>query len=236
MSHTNGQAFNYLKKKKPSTQAGGAGQGSGAGGGPRVFTRQMPDNTMHHPPGALLSIGYVGILLGLAANGWQLLTTYTAFWDMFNPNGNPVNQGAQPAIIVICIMMAVSFQFALLMLVFRLDTSWKKHKITGSNPIKETGERIRATAIEIVQHVSLVIIWGALGFVVDTIGDYTFVTVYTGKLDPVTSIFLIFMYAVALYSLATIALVRSLEYVWAGFAAADNLKREHTQDQQGGNS
>ena len=91
MSHQNGQAFNYLKKKKSTTQAGGSGQSSG--GGSRVFTRQLPDDTMHHPPGAMLAIGFLGILLGLAANGWQLLTTYTAFWDMFNPNGKPINQG-----------------------------------------------------------------------------------------------------------------------------------------------
>jgi hypothetical protein len=38
--------------------------------------------------------------------------------------------------------------------------------------------------------------------------------------------FIIFCYAVALYALSTIAFVRSIEHLWAGFAAADNLKRE----------
>jgi hypothetical protein len=147
---------------------------------------------------------------------------------MFNPRGTPVDPGKQPAIFMICGLIAVSFQFALIMLVFRLDTTWKKHKVTGNTSIKEAA---RSTAIELVQHVNLVMVWGALGFVVDTIGDYTFIAIYTALLDPVTSTFIIFCYAVGLYALSTIAFVRSIEYLWAGFAASDNLKREHMQQQ-----
>lgn len=220
------QPKNYLHKK---------GQQNGPNK-TRVFVRQMPDTTIHHPPGAMFLIGGVGILAGLAAIVWQSITTFTAFWIMFNPKGTPVDPGKQPVLFIICGMMAFSFQFALMMLVFRLDTTWKKHRVTGQAPggIKDHTQakvqQLKSTAIEIVQHVNPVVIWGALGFVVDTIGDYTFIAIYTATLDGLTSTFIIFCYAVALYALSTIAFVRSIEYVWAGFAASDNLKEQRQQN------
>jgi hypothetical protein len=219
------QQRNYLHKSSSSTSSGSSSAGGGAK--TRPFIRQVPDQTVHQPPGAMFLIGGLGVLAGFGANVWQMITTFTAFWTMFNPKGTPVDPGKQPAIFMICGLIAFSFQFALIMLVFRLDTTWKKHHIVGSNPLQSTKEAIRATAVEVVQHVNLVMVWGGLGFVVDTIGDYTFIAVYTAMLDPVTSTFIIFCYAVGLYALSTIAFVRSIEYLWAGFAASDNLKREH---------
>ena len=225
------QQRNYLHKKHGGASGGSNGRSSS--GPTRVFVRQMPDQTVHTPPGAMYIIGGLGVLLGFGANIWQMITTFTAFWTMFNPKGTPVDPGKQPAIFMICGLIAVSFQFALIMLVFRLDTTWKKHRVTGGAPgVKGTAQAMRSTAIEVVQHVNLVVIWGGLGFVVDTIGDYTFIAVYTATLDPVTSTFIIFCYAVGLYALSTIAFVRSIEYLWAGFAAADNLKREHADSQR----
>ena len=148
-----------------------------------------------------------------------------AFWTMFNPAGTPVNPGKQPVVFMICGLIALSFQFALMMLVFRLDTTWKKHRVTGTIPaVKRTAQQFKSTAVEIVQHVNLVMVWGGLGFVVDTIGDYTFISVYTAQLDPLTSSFIIFCYAVGLYALSTIAFVRSIEYLWAGFVALEKWK------------
>jgi hypothetical protein len=216
---------NYLHKKKTTSSSNASTDSPKT---TRTFVRQAPDQTVHQPPGAMFAIGGLGVLLGFGANVWQMITTFTAFWSMFNPRGTPVDPGKQPAIFMICGLIAVSFQFALIMLVFRLDTTWKKHKVTGNTSIKEAA---RSTAIELVQHVNLVMVWGALGFVVDTIGDYTFIAIYTALLDPVTSTFIIFCYAVGLYALSTIAFVRSIEYLWAGFAASDNLKREHMQQQ-----
>jgi hypothetical protein len=204
----------------------------------RVFVRSLPDQTVHHPPGAMFAIGGLGVLFGFGGNIWQMITTFTAFWVMFNPKGTPVDPGKQPAIFMICGLIAVSFQFALAMLVFRLDTAWKKHRVVGNTPseaAKGTIQALRSTAIEVVQHVNLVMIWGALGFVVDTIGDYTFIAVYTASLDATTAAFIIFCYAVGLYALSTIAFVRSIEYIWAGFAAADNARRDRERDQQRSN-
>jgi hypothetical protein len=188
---------------------------------PKV-TRRLPDNTVHNPPGAMLTIGWIGVAAGVLANLWQMLTTILAFLLLFRaPLQWDMTLG-------ICALIAFSFQFALIMLVFRIDSTWKKHKVNGTGSKKQQGtaKALRATAVEIVQQVSLVLIWGALAFVVDTIGDYTFIGSKTASLDETTAAFIIFMYAVALYALSTIAFVRSIEYLWAGYAAADNLKRE----------
>ena len=216
--------FNYLHNK-------------GKQSGHRIkqkFARSLPDQTVHHPPGAMFLLGGFGILFGFAANVWQMVTTFTAFWSMFNPRGSAVDPGKQPAVFAICGLIALSFQFALMMLTFRIDTTWKKYKVVGQPADKDIkgfaqarASQFKATAVEIVQHVSLVTVWGGLGFVVDTIGDYTFIAIYTASLDFLTSTFIIFCYAVGLYALSTIAFVRSIEYLWAGFAAADNLKKQN---------
>ena len=191
-------------------------------------TRRLPDNTVHNPPGAMLTIGWIGVIAGFGSNVWQMLTTVFAFLLMFSAGRSmAINPG--DVIFWVCALIAFSFQFALIMLVFRIDTTWKKHKVSGSGSSKKhhgAGEAFRATAVEVVQQVSLVLIWGALAFIIDTIGDYTFIGSKTDRLDATTAVFIIFCYAVALYALSTIAFVRSIEYLWAGYAAADNLKRD----------
>src|SRR5437879_5610989 len=128
---------------------------------------------------------------------------------MFNPRHVPIDWSKQPMVFIVCAIIAISFQFALLMLVFRIDTAWKKHKVNDTPNLADRGQQFRATAIEVVQHVDLVLIWGGIGFAVDTIGDYTFVSALTIGLDIVTSSFLIFCYAIALYALSTVAFARS---------------------------
>ncbi len=123
-------AYNYLKKK--STSSGGGSTGSN-GAGPkqreRVFVRQAPDETVHTAPGAMYVIGGIGTFSGFAANIWQMVTTFTAFWFIFNPIGTPIDAQRQPVIFCICALIAFSFQFALTMLTWRLDTTWKKHNM-----------------------------------------------------------------------------------------------------------
>ena len=213
--------FNYTSKHARQTNNNATGPGVGLSG-----SRQMPDRTIHHPPIAMYFIGGGGVLLGLATNGWQMFTTFVAFWSLLNPNGTPVDVGKQPMDFMICALIAVSFQFSLIMLVFRIDTTWKRK--TAVNVKGSKGAAFRSTAIEIVQHVNLVMVWGTIGFVVDTVGDYTFVSFYTARLDPATAIFVVFLYAIGLYALSTIAFVRSIEFLWAGFRAADTIKAQRS--------
>lgn len=185
---------------------------------------QAPDRTILHPPIAMYTIGGGGCLLGLGANFFQMFTTFIAFWSLLNPGGSKVDLGKQPMDFFICALIAVSFQFALIMLTFRIDSAWKRKVASGGST---KGKALRSTAVEIVQHVNLITIWGGLAFIVDTVGDYTFISTYTASLNAGTAIFVVFLYAVALYALSTIAFVRSIEYLWAGFRAADTIKGRH---------
>ncbi len=216
--------YNYTKRTAHSTgSTNSSGPTTTAHGVGVSKSPQMPDRTIHHPPIAMYVIGGGGVLLGIATNFFQMFTTFIAFWGILNPNGTPVDLGKQPMDFAICAFIALSFQFSLIVLTFRIDTTWKRKN--ASTATGSSGNAIKSTAIEIVQHVNLVTIWGLLGFVVDTIGDYTFVSTYTAKLDPYNAIFIVFLYAVALYSLSTIAFVRSIEFLWAGFRAADNIRK-----------
>jgi hypothetical protein len=221
--------YNYTRDARRAAHGGTStapphttsGNHTGTGGGVMGRLRkQAPDTTVHQPPIAMYVIGGAGVLLGMGTNGWQMFTTFIAFWAILNPNGTPVDLGKQPMDFAICGLIAVSFQFALIMLCFRIDTTWKRK----AEAIPAKGAAMRSAAVEIVQHVNIFLVWGVLGFVVDTIGDYTFVSIYTDRLNAGNADFIVFLYAVALYALSTIAFVRSIEYLWAGFRAADSLK------------
>jgi hypothetical protein len=188
-------------------------------------TRRLPDETLHHPPGAMLTIGWIGVIAGVGANLWQMLTTVSAFLLLFR-GGRSSQIDVADVTFWISALIAFSFQFALMMLVFRIDSTWKKHQVKGPGSKQQRQGALRATAVEVVQQVNLVLIWAALAFVVDTIGDFTFIGERTSHLEAATAIFLMFSYAIALYALSTIAFVRSIEYLWAGYATLDLLKVE----------
>ena len=199
---------------------------------PRRFGRGLPDPTVHHPPGAMYVLGLAGLFAGIFSNLWQMFTTMSAFWLLF--------YGAKSVLVLsfadfgnvvfyICLFIAFSFQYALMMLVFRLDSIWKKHMVGGGFGKKHSRGRVQTLAVEMVQQVTLVLIWALLGFVVDTIGDYTFIGSLTTRLDAFSQVFVIFMYAVALYALSTVALVRAIEYLWAGEAVADKLAQDRAK-------
>lgn len=172
------------------------------------------------PPISMFLLGGGGILIALGANIWQVFTSFTAFFSMFTQGSNyqamkPIDRvGAQPLISIICALIAISFQFAILFLVFKIDRDWRNSKAKKQNGV----DAAKSTAVEIVQHVPLVLFWGVLGFIADTVGDYTFLNIYTDNW------FLLFMYGCALYASSTIMFARSIEYLWAGFVALERWK------------
>jgi len=191
------------------------------GGGDNTAQGQsLPDDTIYVPPISMFLLGGGGILVALGANIWQLFTSFTAFFNMFTQGSNYQamkaidRAGAQPLISIICALIAISFQFAILFLVFRIERDWKNSKAKKQNGV----DAAKSTAIEIVQHVPLVLFWGVLGFIADTVGDYTFLNIYTDNW------FLLFMYGCALYASSTIMFARSIEYLWAGFVALERWK------------
>jgi len=186
----------------------------------RVLSRSLPDQTVHQAPGALAVLGWLGVLAGFGSNLWQMYTTISAVYQMFTGSSTPaLNPG--DVTFDICVLIAFSFQFALLFLVFRIDTRWKRQQSGGSGSKRRGLKGYGYAAIEVVQHLGLFAIWVGLAFVIDTLGDYTFIASRTGHADATTSAFLIFLYAVALYALSTLAFVRSIEYLWAASAVKD---------------
>ncbi len=205
---------------------------SGGQGSPKNYTQRqgtggktapgqhLPDDTVFVPPLSMFLLGGGGILVALGANVWQVFTSFSAFFSMFTQGDNyqamkPLDRiGAQPLISIVCLFIAVSFQFSILFLVFRIEHDWKNSKSRSASGV----DAARSTAVEIVQHVPLVLFWGALGFIADTVGDYTFLNIYTDNW------FLLFMYGCALYASTTVMFSRSIEYIWSGFVALEKWK------------
>jgi hypothetical protein len=210
----------YLKGKRFMSQApkdytarfkGSAGASRSTG----TTGAKGPDKTIHHPPIILIGLGLMGFIAGIITNIWQMFTTFIALWAIINGvQGNAtLNWGAfwqkQPTIAAICLLIAFCAQLFLQFLVFRLDSAWKTQVADG----KAKSAAMLGATVQIVQQTDLVTLISILALVIDTVGDYTFVSLYT------SNIFIIFAYAVALYGLSTLGFVRSIEYLWAGFAA-----------------
>jgi hypothetical protein len=182
--------------------------------------QHVPDETIYVPPISMFLLGFGGIVVAICANIWQVFTSFTAFFTMFEQGRNfqamkPVDRlGAQPLISIVCALIAVSFQFAILFLIFRIERDWKESKAKTTSGV----DAAKNTAVEVVQHVPLVLVWGVIGFIADTVGDYTFLSLYTNNW------FLLFMYGSALYASSTIMFARSIEYLWAGFVSLEKWK------------
>lgn len=194
--------------------------------GTRILKQAMPDETLHQPPAAMAALGWIGVLAGIGGNFWQMYTTISAIWQMFTGNTTP-NTDFLNVTFDICFLIAFSFQFALLFLVFRLNTRWKKQQAGGAKGKGKKGAAsgyVKAT-VEVVQQLGLFAIWVGLAFVIDTLGDFTFIAARTLHADPATAAFLVFLYAVALYALSTISFARAWEYLWAASAGKDDRDR-----------
>ncbi|MGH2478063.1 MAG: hypothetical protein ACRDHW_00190 [Ktedonobacteraceae bacterium] len=235
---------NYLRKHtgtrpktgRPRTSFVTTGLGNGTTGtpgtskGPDVFAGgPLPDSTLHLPAGVMFTLGLVGALVGICANFWQMFTSFTAFFALFLTDPRyaqmkPLDKAAaQPMISAICALIAISFQISILFLVFRINHDWKAERQAGVMGLIA----LKRTAVEVTQHIPLVVVWGLLGLVADTVGDYTFIALYSD------SFFLIFMYAAALYASSTIMLAQAFQYFWAGYQTADIWHSQRTKAGQG---
>jgi hypothetical protein len=188
----------------------------------RVLARGLPDHTIHQAPGAIGTLGVIGIVAGIGANGWQMYTTICSVYQMFTGSYTPDFNLKNP-VFDACLLIAFASQYALLMLVFKIDTAWKRQQ-TGAGAKKRGVGGVGAATVEVVQQLGLMAIWIGLAFLIDTLGDMTFIGNHTGSADAGTSAFLIFLYAVSLYALSTIAFARAIEYLWSASAVKDRIQ------------
>ena len=174
-----------------------------------------PDAVVHHPPIVLFALGGFGFLAGVLTNLWQIGTTFFALWVMFNVGTGTDKLNVQtfwqkqPVIAGCCLLISTCAQYFLQMLVFKIDKQWKVERAEG----KKSGAAMVGAAVNIVQQVDVITAISFLAFVICTISDYTFITMYT------PNIFLIFAYAISLYAFSTVGFVRGIEYIWAAMAA-----------------
>src|SRR5450755_4777772 len=136
--------------------------------GTSILKRGMPDETLHQPPAAMASLGWIGVIAGVGANFWQMYTTISAIWQMFTGSTTP-NTDFLNVTFDICFLIAFSFQFALLFLVFRINSRWKKQQAGGSmgKKKKSAASGYASAAVEVVQQLGLFTIWVGLAFVID---------------------------------------------------------------------
>ena len=182
--------------------------------------RQFASGSVHHPPWFQYSLANIGVSVGLLANGWQGFTSTIAFFTMFTQGAvykslSSQGQGtASAAALIISIGLALSFQLGVLFFVFRLHTEYKEQQVK----IGDTMAALKFTAVQMVSHHRLLLVWSALSFGGDTVGDFTFISLITG--DPI----LMGMYVLSLYAVSTVILSASLERQWAAKIALENWR------------
>lgn len=197
-------------------------------------SQPMHDPIVHTPPIVHYVIGAFGILFGFAANCWQVYTTVLALLQIMTPPKETFNITKMGFKLAVAILIALAAQFGLTILVWRIDTKWKvKNATSGSS--SSAGNMLKGyglAAVEVVQQTDLVTAWGLISFVVDTVGDFTFISSTLTGIPLAQTIAVTFLYAASLYALSTIGFVRSVEYIWAGLITSANYVKSVQSQQQ----
>jgi hypothetical protein len=174
----------------------------------------------HQPPWFTSGLAWFGIVVGLLANGLQVYTSDIAYQHMISTNEvfmhmNKAGQDAsQFTIQLICFGVSLVFQLGLMFFVFRITNEMKNTKTPGMKGM----DQLKHTAVSIIDHQKILLLWTVIAAAYDTLGDFNFIGLYTD--DPLS----IFIYAVALYAASTILLSKSLEVHWASAVAYANWK------------
>jgi hypothetical protein len=174
---------------------------------------------VHHPPWFTYSLASFAIVLGIAANAWQVFTSVIAFFVMFTQGAVyrhlTSGQGtASAAALVISMGLALSFQIGVLFLVFRVHHEYQEQKVR----IGDNMQAVKTTALQMVGHHRLLLAWSLLSFAADTVGDFTFITLISNDFV------LLLAYTLALYAVSTFILSASLERQWAANVALENWR------------
>ncbi len=175
----------------------------------------------HHPPWFTNGLAWFGIVIGLGGNLLQIYTSDIAYQQLIRTNevwlrmGKAGQAGAEPVIQLICAGVSIVFQLGLMYFMFRITQEFKN---TKAIPGLKGMEAIKHTAVNIIDHQKVLLLWTIIAFAYDTLGDFTFINLYTD--DP----FSIFIYTAALYAASTILLSKALEKQWAASIAYANWK------------
>ncbi len=87
--------------------------------------------SIHHPPWFSYSLAGIGVLCGIVANLWQIVTSVIAFFTMFAQGSvyrhlDPHSQGnATAGALAVSIGMSIAFQLGVMFFVFRVHQELK---------------------------------------------------------------------------------------------------------------
>jgi hypothetical protein len=200
---------------------GGKKGSAGGTGRPEDQLLSFDAGNVHLPPWFVNGLAWTGIGTGIVANLWQIVTSTIAYQHMVTTNSvylsmKPGGQaGAQLPIFLFSTAVSFVFQLALAFFVFRVTQEMKNTKVeTGLKGL----DAIKHTAVQVIDHQKALLIFTGIAFLYDTLGDYTFVTIYANDW------FIIFTYAAALYAASTVIFSKSLETQWAAAVAYANWK------------
>ncbi len=180
-----------------------------------------PDHlSIYHPPWFSYWLSNIGIGSGILANFWQVFTSVVAFFTLFSEGAiykslDAHGQvGATFAALAIAILMAVSFQLAVMFFVFTVRAEFKEQKVK----VGDQQVAVKSTAVQMLHRHRLLLAWTAVSFIADTIGDFTFITSLSND------VFLLLGYTLCLYAVSTILLSASLERHWAAKVGLENWR------------
>jgi len=228
-------AMNYLNQNQ--SKSGGANKN---GAKPENDTMEdrlrkaSPDATISTPPWMHIVLGVIGMFVAAVMNVIQMVTTGLAIYFAMTPNGTQVDHSSDPGKILVAVIIAVGAQLGVTFLVWRIDTDWKKSAGRGGGENFLVG--YTKSAVHVVQHIDLVTAWGLISFGVDTAGDFTFIFGILKGVPPATMVIIGLIYMIMLYSLSTIAFVRSTEYIWAAVVGGAEYVKTVKQQAQGTNA
>ena len=164
-------------------------------------------------------LGGLGLFFGIMTNLTQLWTSFSAFLDMLVTGSVYLHlKSADQAkvmsvLIIMAAVIAIGVQTGVLFVAFRVDTTWKRKRAEGPHAL-------RATAVELAHQPTLLLLYGAVCFIANCIGDYGFVTTYTD------SLLVLFFWGLVLTAGSTLLLMEAAQYLWSGFRAYQAYKAQ----------
>jgi hypothetical protein len=185
--------------------------------------------TAHTSPWLMFFLGGLCLLIAIMTNCTQIWTSFSAFLTMLTTGSvflhlkSADQSRALPALLVIAGVIALSVQTGVLMVAFRVDVTWRKARAEGNAKILQ---QAAATAVELAHQPTLILIYGAICFVANCLGDYGFIFTYSD------SALVLFFWGLVLTAGSTLGLMEGSQYLWSGYRAWLNHKAQYAHIQQ----
>ena len=189
----------------------------------------LHDGQITASPVLAIGLGGPGTLVGLFSNCWQVYTTQLGFLDMITERAglfgflNIMTTTARlntssPIVTASNWLLAIAVQFGMIFFALRVkrEIGHQYPAAQGSNKVARGVNATKAAAVTILHNRDLMFYYGMGSFALDGLGDYAFVTTFTG------SVVYMFCYGLIIMMTSTIILAYAAEWFWVGIDAFIN--------------